>query len=284
MKNKFKIILLFLCSLIFFIACDEGERFTGSPVGNLDIITLDATISSTSTLALTDQKIDFTVTLPRTFADTVRVEASSLSDSGRRTRGYVEIMPNQLTGTGEINAAGGGVFNSTFDLFVSAIELYTVEAGKHYLIKSNNIEIQTGNTTIQDANGARLSVKLVWPNFSTSNNLRFNVDKPEPLVDANVTSLSGGKTHFINIDNNGANNTTTNSSAEGEYVFKITALSLTTSPIDMPYRLVLVHPDGKTEVFNGVYPGLVVGAPLLPVLKVVKTGDKENAVFTATQL
>ncbi len=283
MKNKLKNIFLPLISLIFFIACDEGERFTGSPVGNLDIITLDATISSTSTLALTDQKIDFTVTLPRTFSDTVRVEASSISDSGRRTRGYVEILPNQLSGTGEINAAGGGTFNSTFDLFASAIELYTVEAGKHYLIKSNNVEIQTGNTTIQDANGSRLSVKLVWPNLSTSNNLRFNVDKPT-LPDANVTSLSGGKTHFINVDNAGPENTTTNSSAEGNYIFNISAIALTTSPIDMPYRLVLVYPDGKVDVFNGVYNGLTVGAPLLPVLQVNKTIVNGNAVFTATKL
>lgn len=282
--KKITKIFLFLSAIVFMVSCEQNERFTGSPVGNLEIVTIDANVSSTVSSALTDQKVDFTVTLPRTFADTVQVEATSISNSGRRTRAYVEVLPNQLTATGEINAAGGGIFNSTFDLFLSAIELYTVENGKHYLIKSNNLQIETGNTSIQDADGRRLSVKLVWPNFSTANNLRFNIDKPGALADANVNSISGGKTHVINIDNNGPNNSTSNSSAEGDYIFSISAISLTASPIDMPYRLVLVHPDGKVEVFNGVYPGLVVGAPLLPILRVNKTGNLADAVFTPTQL
>lgn len=281
MKKYFVFSFIFVFSLVF-LSCEDNERFSGSPVGNQEIITLDAVVSTPATFALTNQEIDFTVTLPRTFADTVKVEATSISNSGRRTRAYVDVLPNQLTASGKINAAGGGIYNSSFNLFLSAIELFTVEQGKHYLIKSNSVQVNTGSTTIQDADGRRLSIKLVWENLSSSNNLRFNIVRPG-ASDANVTSLSGGKTHFINVDNSGTASTT-NSYLEGEYVINITALSLTTSPIDMPYRLVLVHPNGKVEVFNGVYSGLVVGAPLLPILKVTKTGNLENAVFTATPL
>jgi hypothetical protein len=281
MKKYFVFSFIFLFSLVFF-SCDENERFSGSPIGNQEIITLEAVVSTPATFALTNQEIDFTVTLPRIFADTVKVEATSISNSGRRTRAYVDVLPNQLTASGKINAAGGGIYNTSFNLFLSAIELFTVEQGKHYLIKSNSVQVDTGSTTIQDADGRRLSIKLVWENLSSSNNLRFNIVRPG-ASDANVTSLSAGKTHFINVDNSGTASTN-NSYLEGEYVINITALSLTTSPIDMPYRLVLVHPEGKVEVFNGVYSGLVVGAPLLPVLKVTKTGNLENAEFTATPL
>lgn len=281
MKKYFVFSFIFVFSLVF-LSCEDNERFSGSPIGNQEIITLDAVVSTSATFALTNQEIDFTVTLPRTFADTVKVEATSISNSGRRTRAYVDVLPNQLTASGKINAAGGGIYNTSFNLFLSAIELFTVEQGKHYLIKSNSVQVNTGSTTIQDPDGRRLSIKLVWENLSSSNNLRFNIVRPG-ASDANVTSLSGGKTHYINVDNSGTASTN-NSYLEGEYVINITALSLTTSPIDMPYRLVLVHPNGKVEVFNGVYSGLTVGAPLLPILKVTKTGNLENAVFTAAPL
>jgi hypothetical protein len=271
-------------STLFLIGCDEEKRFNGSPVGNLEIETLQGTITTPVTLALTDQLIPFTATLPRTFQDTVKVEATSISNSGRRIRAYVEILPNQLSGTGEIFAAGGALFNTTFDLSLTAIELNTVEKGKHYLMTSPVVPIQTGNTTIQDVDTNKLSVKLVWPNVSALNNLRFNIDKPGVLQDANVTSLPGSKTHFINVDNNGPNNNTSNSSAVGDYIFNISALTLITSPIDMPYRLVLVYPDGKEEVFDGVYPGLFVGAPLLPILKVKKETIDGKAVFSSMKL
>jgi hypothetical protein len=278
MRNIFKIIYV---SIVFLsIGCEEGERFSGSPVGTSEIITVDAIVAADVTSALTDQKVNFTVTLPRTFSDTVSVEATSISDSGRRTRAYAQILPNQLSGTGEINAAGGGIFDTTFDLYLTAIELFTVEKGKHYLIKSNNLEINTGNTTIQDVDTRRLSVKLVWPNFATNNNLRFNIDKPT-LGDANVTSLSGGKTHFFNVADS-PNNTTTNSAEVGDYTLNITAISLLTTPIDMPYRLVLVYPNGKVEVFNGVYPGLTVGSPLRAVLKINKSVVDGVVKFTPT--
>jgi hypothetical protein len=289
MKFFYYKILLLTFGTFFISGCEEGERFSGSPVDNLEIITLDATISTTKTFALTNQKIPFTVTLPRTFTDTVKVEATSLSDRGRRTRAYVEILPNQLSATGEITAAGGALFNADFDLFVSAIELYTVESGKHFLIKSNIVNILSGNTTIPDVTVGRLTVKFTWPEIVDTdnvNNLSLVIDRPSPIANANIigfTSGEDGKVHFINDISIGAHSGS-NSYIEGDYLFSVRPVTLESSPKDFPYRIVLVYPNDKVEVFQGVLTGLTLNTLTTPFFQINKSIVNGEVIYTPTQL
>ncbi len=284
MKNFIKIFSL-LFTLSLFVSCNTDEKFSGSPEGNLEIITLKGTVTTHVTSALTSQKVPFTVTLPenKTFADTVTVEVSSTAKSGGRTRTSVDIMPGQSSATGEITAVGGSIFKTTFDLSLTAINLKTVEPGKHYLMTSDKVTIDTGNSSIPDSDSSRLIVRLLWPFPSATNKLKFVLDRPGTIADATVLTLNSyGKVHFLL--NNGTTNSANISTAEGDYIINITAEALTTSPVDLPYRLLLVHPDGKVEVFEGVYNALTTTSPLLPVLKINKTITNGVAVYTATDM
>ena len=138
---------LFFGIVMSVVSCSTDEKFTGSPIDSgLNIITLEGKVSvvgDNSQTILTGQKLDFTVMLPenKVFTDTVTVEVSSVAKSGGRTRAYVDVMPGESSASGEINAVGGAVFKTTFDMTITAIKLQTVETGIHYLIKWMNIII-----------------------------------------------------------------------------------------------------------------------------------------------
>jgi len=291
--KKIKNILLLLPLLGLFASCEEGDVFTGTPLDdpNQQIVTLDAVVSTTTTVALTDQKIPFTVQLPMTFTDTVRVEATTLSDGGRRRRAYLEILPNTSTATGDILAAGGDIYSSKFTLALTAIEFYNGVPGIHYLLKSNVIQINTGSTVVPDNDLSRLQIKLAWPNASsTTNRLRLSIDRPDALTDA-VPNLTGSFiAHTIRIENavSSGSNTSANTTTipgGGDFILSINAILLVTSPFDMPYRLVINYPNDTVEVFEGVYNGLEVGSPLKPIAKISKIVAEDGSVsFTTTPL
>jgi hypothetical protein len=194
MKN-FKIIFLLLGVIYLTASCEsDEEKYSGTPVGNLELITLTGEVRTNVTAALTNQKIPFEVDLlGKTFADTVTVEATTLNLGGGRTRVSVDVMPGETTATGEIPAAGGAIFNTTMELFLSGIALKTTEPGKHYLLKSNVVSINTGSTTVPTDDNSRLQIRFAWFNPSvTRNNLKVFVDRPNAAsYQGSVTSASG---------------------------------------------------------------------------------------------
>lgn len=298
MKNL-KNLLLFIPLLALFASCEKGSIYTGSPVDNtnLQIVTLVGDISTPVASALTDQKIPFSFDLKRTFADTVRVEATTLSNGGRRRKAFVEVLPGQQVGTGEILAAGGDIFNSTFSLALTAIELYTVEPGKHYLMASNVVNINTGNTSIPTDDSSRMQIKLAWPNASsTTNRLKLIIDRPGAVADAVPGLTSTVIYHNITNVDAATPNTPGTSNIAGEYILQISAIKLLSTPnsTNMPYRIVVNYPNGKVEVFEGVYNNLFADnpatttvneeSPLLPVLKITKTVTDGFVSFSAVKL
>lgn len=297
MKNIKKFFLL-APLMAAFVACDdEGDVFTGSPLDdpNIAIVPITAVIetvpaeAATNNVFLTDQKIPVKITLPRAFADTVQVEATSLSSNGRRRRNYIEFLPNETVQTGDVLAAGGDLFNDRFEMYASAIELYNGEPGKHYLLNSNVLTINSGNTTVPDNDVTKLQIKLSWPDAgSQRNNLRLVLDRPEPIIDASPTLQGTIRTHNINVLTSnvpGSQNGNQQSSIAGEYILKINAQRLVTSPSDMTYRLVINFPNDTVQVFQGVYAGLTESSPLLPVARIIKTVGGDGSVsFTAEQL
>lgn len=293
MKNIKKFFLLAPLMAMFISCDDEGEVFTGSPLDdpNIAIVPITATIetvpadAATNLVFLTDQKIPVKITLPRAFADTVQVEATSLSSNGRRRRNYIEFLPNETVQTGDVLAAGGDLFNDHFDMYASAIELYNGEPGKHYLLNSNVLTINSGNTTVPDNDVTKLQIKLSWPDAgSQRNNLRLNIDRPNPTADANPALTGTIRTHNINVSSSGSNSNQ-QSNVVGEYILKINAQRLITSPSDMTYRLVINFPNDTVQVFQGVYAGLTESSPFLPVAKITKIVNGDGSVtFTAEQL
>jgi hypothetical protein len=294
MKNFYKIALLLgLASWI--VGCSTDERFTGSPLDSgLNIVTLEGTVSvdiDADQLVLSGQDLAFTATLPvnKVFNDTVTVEVTSTAQSGGRTRGYVDIMPGQSSGTGKISAVGGSVYNTTFSLKMTAINLQTVEPGIHYLMTSNSISILTGSTTVPSASSDRLIIRVVSQNATSSDRFVLNIDRPDP--GANGTGLyvaNGGYTeHFIRVANSPTTESASFSWREGTYILSLSApsgLPDGTVPRDKEYRIIIVKPNGESEVFNGVYEGLTATSPQKPVLSITKTVNGDNVTFTPTEL
>lgn len=281
LKNIFLVSLL----AVFAVSCqDDDDRFNGSPdSGRLNIVTLDGIITTPAQSALTNQQIDWTVKLPRAFNDTVLVEATAINNTGRRLRANVLVMPGETEATEKITAPGGASFNTTFKLYLSGIALQTVDEGIHYLIKSDTLEIPTGNSSVPDQESDRLIVRLVWENPSAANNLALKVDRPDPIADAIV---GGGnlREHKFTLGATGNNNNSL-TTVQGDSYFSIKANALSTSPTDQAYRIIVVYPNGDTEVFSGVYQGLTLDSPYLDVLKVNKTINESNqTIFTVDYL
>ncbi len=306
MKNLNKILLL--ASLIGLASCDdEGEVYTGSPLDNPNIAITPITAvietipadAATNGIFLTDQKIPIKITLPRQFADTVQVEATSLASNGRRRRGYIEFLPYETVQTGDVLAAGGDIFNDNFQLSATAIELYNGEPGKHYLLNSNVITVNSGSTTVPDNDVNKLQIKLAWPEAGPQkNNLRLNIDRPDPITDAAPNFFPGSvfKIHSISNSSAPGTNNPNQSAVAGEYIIRIGAQRLisTPNPSDMQYRLIINLPNDTVKVFQGVYTNLYANdpatpaneeSPLLPIAKIVKTINGDGSVsFTVEQL
>ena len=295
--NKISKILFLIAFIAFIFSCSTDEKFSGSPIGNVEIVTLNATVASTTLNALGTQEVDVTITLPdnKTFVDTVSVEVTTLRQNGvGRTRGYIEIMPGQNTATGKVEAVGGEFFTGTFSLFLSAINLQTVEAGRHYLITSNKIDINTGDTSLLATQEDRLRIGVAWPNAISEvvdgvlkkNTMKVSIDRPT-LTDIAVFNVSPGfgKLHAIWVE--GTTNSPALSSTEGEYIFSVGGDgpgSLFEEPQDFPYRLVVRFPDAEVKIFEGVYLGFNTASPLVPVLKVKKTVVDGATTFTVERL
>lgn len=277
---------LFFASLLVasLTSCEkDDEKFSGSPVGTNNIVMLKGELDTDATFALTDQDVDFTITLPQKFSDTVNVEVTTISDSGRRVRESIEIKPDSLVKKGKIRAAGGAIFSTNFKMYISGIALQSAEPyGTHYLMTSDTLVIGTGVSSIPDQDLNRLKIKVVWPTPSTaSNNLQMVIGRPA-LPDIIQPQLANdGKQHLINVSNTGGNSAAI-STTPGDYTIKLKAQTLPSAdPVDMPYIVIVVFPDGQAQTFSGTLFGLTLATPLTDVLKVTKN---TNGTFVLTDL
>lgn len=287
MKKYTHILLLSLLTLAVF-SCSTEDKFSGSPVGNLEIVTLTGTIETSVENALTDQEVEFTASLPagKVFNDTVTVEVTALRTDGGRVRGYYDIMPGQTSVTDKIAAVGGLVYDTTFELSMTAIRLQTVEPGIQYLMTSNKISINTGNNSIPEAESDRLKIRFVWENPSSTNKFKCWIKKPGVAADVEGNNFTGSAIeHVIKTVSTTSNGNGSLSSKEGEYIFKLAADRQLVSPENKKYRIILVFPNGDVTVYNGVFENLTQGSlDKKDVLKITKVGSGDDAVFTSEQL
>jgi hypothetical protein len=276
----------FLIILLTIFSCSTDDKFSGSPTENQTITTLTGSISTDVDFALPGQKINFVARLPegKVFNDTVTVEITTRRSDGGRVREYFDIMPGESTVSGKVGVAGAVLFEGQFELFMSAIEVQTVDPGIHYLMTSNKVVVNSGNSSIPDPENDRLIVRLTWENSSVFNKFKFYIDKPIGSNDV-VQNFGGGSgiQHIIRIEGPGPGRTEgpSQSFREGEYIFKIGGDAQLVTPEDKKYRILVVWPNGDVKIFQGVYNGLTPTSPQLPVLKVIKTGSDATANYTA---
>jgi hypothetical protein len=155
---------------------------------------------------------------------------------------------------------------------------------------SNKVILSTGDTSIPSVEDDRLKVSFTWYNATTTNKMKMTVQKPGSSTDVNVGYLSGSNSsirqHSIRTTGTSSNNGSI-SHAEGEYIFKIGGEgpgTLLTEPFDMDYRMIVVYPDDKVEVYDGTYLGLTGTSATVPLLKVTKEVIDGEVVFTSTRL
>lgn len=286
MKN-FKIFILLISFITLFSNCDKGEIFTGSPVGNQDIITLKGEVSTTESVALKDQIIPVYIKLPKTFASEATVEVSTFNKRGGRTRAYIKIPAGTDSANGKVAAVGGDIFDTTFDIQLTAISLETVEIGKQYLLTSDIIPIATGSSSVPDDDSSKLQIKLVWENAALDkNNIKLTVDRPSPISDA-FPGITGSiyRLHNIGATTSTTPNGTGSSNVAGEYFLKISATNLIASSVDLKYKIILKFPDGSTKVYQGVYSGMTTDltiSPLKSILKITKSITGNDVIFAST--
>lgn len=203
MKNNKIIYFLLVLAGLFLTSCESDEvKYSGTPVGNQQIITLQGIISTTVTDALPNQKVPFTVQLPRAFKDTVDVEVTTFSMSGTRTRVSVEFLPNETVVSDEIPAVGGAIFNNTFDMYISGFNIRHTEPGIHYLIESNKITINTGNSAVPADDNTRFQVSVFWPN-AVQNDFRIWTDRPNVYSYTSAPGATNSGNTFTVSDTNG---------------------------------------------------------------------------------
>lgn len=284
--------------LSLFTSCDDNDdKFSGTPVGVMPIETIQATVSTNTDFALLGQTIKFTATLPSEFRnltlqDTVTVEASTITLGGSLRKGTVDILPGDYSAEGEIVVGGGGgAFDLTFDLKLTAISLKHEIQGKHYLIDSNTLTIASGNSSVPAENDSRLQIRVTWQNLTAPNVIRSKIVRPsgtETFMNAEGSPITGrfyfvSKKPLLNAQGNIVAEGTNYGYTAGTYKVKIGVngpSDLVTDPIDLKYRVIVRFPNQDVRTFNGVYYGLTGTSPFKDVLQFTKTGIDENALFT----
>lgn len=282
-----KIINIFYITILttMFVSCDQNDRISGSPEQNDDIITLTGTISSPETAVVAGQTIPFTATIPQTFEGDVDVEATAILPNGVKTTSFVTIPAGQTTATGEIEVPASEApvtmpFNNNMKLYLSAILLTVGEKGTHYLLNSNEVSLDFGDSTRPDPNITRLQIRFDWkgPYGEAENDLdlyllRLNADNSLTVVGTGFTGTRYENAAILNT------------AVDGTYIVAAESYTLTYGSElgSMPYRYVLRYPNNSVKTFAGTFTDFTEG-DFVEVLQIVKTTVDGVVSYNVTQL
>jgi hypothetical protein len=182
MKNYFKIIATFL-TISFVVSCSTNDKFEGTPESNKLIIeTITGVVSTNSTFALPGQYIDFTATIPQEFAtmvnDTIDIEAVTKTIGGSIRKATVRLLKGENVVSGKILVGtGGGTFFMPVDLKLNAINIKNSFRGKQFLLSSNVITIDSGDSSVPSDNDSKLQIKVAWENLTTGNSIDCKISR-----------------------------------------------------------------------------------------------------------
>jgi len=304
MKTLYKIVLLLLIP-VFFISCEEGDVFVGTPAGtDLQFITLKGTVATTESNVVSGQVIPITVTIPQSFPVETKVQVIAfLPNTNKRSTKSVIFPAGETTVDSEMTVPGAEQsdlpFHMNLEIYLAAIttgdDVDTFGfPGKQYSLTSDKITLDFSDTTIPAQNVNRLLIRFDFENYNNgnpaSNNLNLSFRKNgviTPIANNNQQATAayfGSLTATARYENVNFNNAI---AEDGTYTIYAFAQKLIASPSDVDYRFVIRFPAGKTRVFAGTLPGLTLGnaASSIPVLQIVKSTDGNGvAQYAITQL
>lgn len=257
-----------------FSNCDDTEsKFSGSPVGNNDIIALVGSVSTEETVVSSNQLFKIVVTIPQTFDTDVNIEAETTTDFGSKRKALIVIPAGQTSAEGRISAPSAIVnanFTQEMKLQLNSIVLAKAVAGTIYSISSPIVNLMLGETTLPVSNSSRCIVKFDWqgPWGSEGNPLNNNMNlvvkrdgvifnQGIPPATAIQNLKSGDRDESFSI---------VDTFPDGLYSFEPFALSLNVPGFEnLPYRFVVVFPDDTAKTYQSSYSGLT--SPSLPTEK-----------------
>lgn len=174
------------------ISCTKEDKFEGTPsLNGQEIETIKGTVVSNTSFALPGQTINFTATLPIDFINkvnqeiSVEVQTKSISGSSRRTS--IKFPKGQNVMTGKVLVGGDGTFFMPVYMKLNAVKLTEEIAGKHYLLTSDDVIIDSGSTSVPVDDDSRLQIKIAWENKTTGNNFLCSIAR----VGSTAVSLKG---------------------------------------------------------------------------------------------
>lgn len=278
-----------LFSLFLLSSCENDDKFLGTPEKYQDITTITGTISTTATAVVTGQSIDFTATLPQAFEGDVEVEATAKLSNGTLTKSSITIPAGQTTGSGRIEmpSAENGFdlpFNNTLELSLSGIELSVADSGKHYLLNSNVISLDCGDSTIPailaSTVAPRLRVRFDWkgPYGEGENDLDLYILRVEAGGGQTVVGTGFTGTRY-------EDGSILNSAPDATYIVAAESFTLTYGSElgSIPYRYTLRFPDTSVKTFAGTFTDFTEG-DFVEVLQIVKTTVDGVVSYNVTQL
>lgn len=300
MKN-IKLLLLAVFAGCTLVSCDDDDnKFTGSPVGVLPFETVTATVTTDATFALPGQEINFTATLPASFrsvvTDTVTVQATIYSMGGGVRNASVDILPGSNSGTEKITVpGGGGTFDLSFDLKLTAINLKRVVQGKHYLLTSNTVNVASGSTGVPTTNDKRLKISVDWENKTIVRRVRVKAER----IGLTTVTLSAGTSGSGTLRVNGnafpvpfsTDLTTTAANFVTAQSAALSALGVTVTSVGTDLHLSYSGPSPLVTFANGgvraiiygeVYVGSVTDWPKTYFIAASKLGTTSEGVGTSS--
>ncbi len=193
--------ILFFISFLFFISCETNEKFSGSPIDNQVIETITGVVSSGEMYALPGQEVEVKAEVPSSFRqitnDTLEVQATSYSLAGSIRNTKIIILPGNLSGLAKLQIPGGdGTFDLTSDIKLTAINFKNKIPSKHFLIDSNTLTINSGNSSVPSTKDDRLKISLDWENKTIKNKLKFKIER---IKTSSITITGSNGSGRINV-------------------------------------------------------------------------------------
>ncbi len=281
MKN-FKYYFLSLSVFALLIACEDDEPATageGDPLSK-NVINLESTVATTTTLSGEGDIIPFSVTIPETFESDATVTAEVRLDNGRTTLGSATIPAGATSGTGTIGIPGddGASSGNLYGLPDSAtikiigIQLDTLVPDAFYTISSNEVKFGILDRTLGVAGG--LNILFDWAGAPAA-------DLDMYVYDANTfeqfESAATGSRYEVDLFENAGR-------PDGDYfvAIQVYANGSVEPTADIDYLFALTLPDGTVDIYTGTFEDAAADDFYYPVINFTKTTDPETGTVSYT--
>lgn len=276
----YKYIFVGLAAL-FITSCEDDDVVVdpGNPL-NRNMINLEATVSTETTLAGESDVISFTVEIPQTFDTDVTVTARARFDNGSTTIGSATIPAGSTSGTGTITLPGDDGAQSGNLLGISefgsltlvGIQLDELESGNTYTITSNEATFGVLDRTLGVAGG--LNLLFDWEGAPAT-------DLDMYVFDANtfeqLESAETGDRYEVDLFQNAGR-------PDGDYLVAVAVYENGTdeATTDIDYLFAFTKPTGMVDIYTGTLEQVADFDGLFVLATFTKTTDPETGTVSYT--